>query len=311
MRFLGFRRHSLDESDLSAYIDEALSDSRRGRVEAHLRSCGDCARRLEELKQVVAELRALPPAKAPRSFALSPELAAVSQRQGSLATEERRRAARRAYLGLSGATVAAALLLVAAFGTDLFVVSSGGQPTSLPAATSSDKSLSMPQAAAALPATTVPGYPYANQPGAENQGSGQIAVPPATPTGGQSGTGTASSGQLVPPPAVPLENQPGTAATASAPTDKNALSTENPGAAATANALSEKDMLPSASPRAGAAAPSSEGAPAGQQEAQPAEKSASHAWLWALEGAAGGLFIGFGLSAFWMRRRWIRINRDS
>ncbi len=324
MRFLGLHRHPLDESDLSAYVDDALSEGRRARVESHLRSCGDCARKLEELKQVVAELRALPPATAPRSFALSPELAAVSHREGRLAAEGRRTSVRRAYLSLSGATVAAALLLVAAFGVDLFVVSSGGQPTSLPAATSSDKSFAMPQAAAALPPTTVPGYDYANQPGAENQGSGQIVVPPATPVGGQAGGGAVGSPQIAPPP-VPLPlpigtpgenvepplNVPNIAGTGVAPPEKDALLPANqPTAAATPNALSA--MLPTVSPPGVATpAPSLGETSALGPQAQPAEKSASHVWLWALEGAAGGLVIGFGLSAFWMRRRWIQINRDS
>jgi len=272
VRFLGFRHHPVDESDLSAFIDAALSEAKRASVEAHLRSCEGCARKLEELKQLVTELHSLPEAKAPRSFALSPELAAVSQREEKMASEGRRTTARRAYVGLSGATAAAALLLVAAFGMDFFVVSNGGQPASQPSAMSSGGPVSLPQAAAALPPTTIPGY-YANQPGAENQNSGQAVVPPVPPSG------TAVPGEVIAPPATP-------------------------------NALSA--ALPTVSPPGVASpVPSLGEASAQVPQAQPAEKSASHAWLWALEGAAGGLFIGFGISAFWMRRRWIRINRDS
>ncbi len=339
MRFLGFRHHPVDESDLSAFMDEALSEAKRVRVEAHLRSCDDCARKLQELKQLVSDLHALPEAKAPRSFALSPELDAVSQREEKIASEGRRTNARRAYLGLSGATAAAALLLVAAFGMDLFVVSNGGQPTSLPAATSPGGPLSLPQAAAALPSTTIPGY-YANQPEAENQnsgqavvppvppagtsttGSGKVIVPPVTPSGGQTGGGSVGSGQIAPPPpplpmgtpgqnVEPPLNVPNAAGTAVAPPEKDALLPANqPTAAATPNALSA--ALPTVSPP-GVATPAAslgETSALGSQ-ARPAEKSASHAWLWALEGVAGGLFIGFGISALWMRRRWIRINRDS
>jgi anti-sigma factor RsiW len=281
----------VDESDLSAYIDEALSEAKRARVEAHLRSCDDCARRLDELKQLVAELHALPRVAAPRSFALSQESVAALSRESSSGVERRKTAARRAYLGLSGATAVAAVLLVAAFGMDLLTSSNGGGPESLPAATSSDKSLAVPQAAVALPDATAPDF-GAVQPGAAAGNLGQAAVPPVLP----SGTVTAGPGQVIVPPAT---------------REKDALLPANqPTGAATPNALSA--ALPTVSPPGVATpAPALGETSAFGPQAQPAEKSASHAWLWVLEGAAGGLFIGFGLSAFWMRRRWVRINRDS
>jgi anti-sigma factor RsiW len=336
VRFLAFRRHHADESDLSAYIDDALSEVKRARVEAHLRSCDDCARKVAKLKQLVAELHALPEAKAPRSFALTPESVAALSRQSGSGLERQKTVARRAYLGLSGATAAAALLLVAAFGADLFVVSngSGEQPNSLPvAASSSDKSLGMPQAAAALPDATASSF-GALQPGATTGNAGQapappippsgtavpgeVIAPPATPEGGQAGGGAVGSGEIAPPPlpigtpgenVEPPLNVPNVAATA-VPNEEDLFQANQPTAATTPSA--PVAALPAASPSGVATAvPSLAKTSELGPQAQPAEKSASHAWLWALEGVAGGLFIGFGSSAFWMRRRWVRINRDS
>jgi hypothetical protein len=45
---------------LSAYVDGELRGSDRARVEGHLKECGECARRLEELMAVDAMARALP-----------------------------------------------------------------------------------------------------------------------------------------------------------------------------------------------------------------------------------------------------------
>jgi len=53
---------------LSAFLDEALAPEERRRVEAHLASCADCARELERLRQTVALLRRVEPARAPIGF---------------------------------------------------------------------------------------------------------------------------------------------------------------------------------------------------------------------------------------------------
>jgi hypothetical protein len=46
----------LKESELTAYCDEELDDSRRARVEAHLKQCFRCERQLELLRQESAAL---------------------------------------------------------------------------------------------------------------------------------------------------------------------------------------------------------------------------------------------------------------
>src|SRR3990170_1465964 len=65
--------HSTFRKKLSPYIDGRLKRREAADLEAHLRTCEGCARELEELRRMVAALRELPRARAPRSFALTPE----------------------------------------------------------------------------------------------------------------------------------------------------------------------------------------------------------------------------------------------
>jgi len=53
---------------LSALIDDALGAEERRAVEAHLATCADCRRELERLRDTVALLRAVEPARAPTGF---------------------------------------------------------------------------------------------------------------------------------------------------------------------------------------------------------------------------------------------------
>ena len=257
MRFLVFRRHPVRESDLSAYLDGRLSERRQTRVETHLESCAGCRRTLEEMRQLVAELRSLPASKAPRSFALSPELAAVTRRAETAAVEKEGTAVRRAYLGFSGAAAAAALLLVVLFGAGLLAGGGGGGPDSM---------------------TT-----SASAPG-ETSGAMLSAPGVTTPYGADNGIGAETRDQtgMLPTPA---------SSDANAPEEKGIEAPVNPPVSATASSEGEA-------------------AAATEQAAQPAEKRSEHIWLWIVEGVAGGLVIGFGVSAFWMRRRWIQIDRD-
>ncbi len=369
MRLFAFGRHPVDESDLSAYLDGALPESKRPRVEAHLRSCAGCAQRLDELRQLVATLNALPEAKAPRSFALSPELLGEARRRRESEVARQAKAAKWAYLGLSGATVVAALVLVVALGADLVVSGGGGQgggPASVPAA-SSQKSMAAapkegpleengslqaegtpqyePKAVPGVAGVVPPVTPLATQ--ADNLG--ETAVPPATP-GTATSPGAESSG-LLPPPVVTSE-PPGTPSGLLPPggTPAMPLIEGTPPAAGTPFAppppVGEPGMPPAegtppevgtpALPLGAAAAGTpSEGMPTPAQEAfagngpasssgggsagvppttagtQLTNEGSSHLWLWLLEGIGGGLFVGLGISAFWMRRCWIRTNRHS
>jgi len=246
VRLLGFRRHPVSEEELSAYLDGRLPTAAQERVAAHLQVCTDCSRRLEETRSLVAELRRLPRATASRSFAIPPELAAATRREGDRSRQEERATARRAYVGLSGATAAAAVLLIAVLGVEL-VPSLGGTGGPDSATTSSREAVGV----------TAP----------QDSGEADKAL-----SGGEGQDNLA-------PGAPPL-----------------------PSAVAEPDSSSENATPPVATPYdAAAAAP---------QEAQPAAKESSHLWLWIVEGAAAGLVIGFGVSAFWMRRRWIQIDRN-
>jgi hypothetical protein len=76
MMFL-FDRHRRLRGQLSAYIDGVLDPDSARRLEAHLGECSRCRAELEQLRSTIAALQELPEAQVPRSFALSPERAAV------------------------------------------------------------------------------------------------------------------------------------------------------------------------------------------------------------------------------------------
>jgi hypothetical protein len=246
VRLPGFRRHPVSEEELSAYLDGRLPTAAQERVDAHLKACTDCSRKLEETLSLVAELRRLPRAKAPRSFAISPELAAATRREADRARQDERATARRAYLGLSGATAAAAVLLIAVLGVEL-APSLGGNGGPASTTTSSREAVGV----------TAP----------QDSGEADKAL-----SGGE-----------------PENVAPGVAP----PLPSAVVESDNSSANATPAVATPYD--------AAAAAP---------QQAQPVAKESSHLLLWIVEGAAGGLIVGFGASAFWMRRRWIQINRS-
>lgn len=78
-RFL--RGHPRD--DLASYAAGELSPARAARVEAHLESCPACRSEVEDLRVLRAALRSLPDVRAPRSFALTPQMAAEPGSQTS------------------------------------------------------------------------------------------------------------------------------------------------------------------------------------------------------------------------------------
>ena len=65
-------RH-LTTEQLSAFLDQQLSEQEQARGQVHLDTCEDCRRELTGLRQTVTLLRALPPAELPRSFVLPVE----------------------------------------------------------------------------------------------------------------------------------------------------------------------------------------------------------------------------------------------
>ena len=53
---------------LSAAVDDALGAAERDRLDAHLGTCADCRRELQRVRDTVALLRAVEPARAPAGF---------------------------------------------------------------------------------------------------------------------------------------------------------------------------------------------------------------------------------------------------
>ena len=97
----------LTEAQLNEYLDQALPETERARVEAHLARCGTCRAELASLQAVFAALEGLQPE--PMGVDLAPRIVPA------LATE-RRRAARWGRLGwgvlaLQGAIAGALLAL--------------------------------------------------------------------------------------------------------------------------------------------------------------------------------------------------------
>jgi len=64
-------RHRRFRRDLSAYVDNMLSERARRRLEAHLDSCQACRQEVAELRATVEALGSLPMAEVPRSFTLA------------------------------------------------------------------------------------------------------------------------------------------------------------------------------------------------------------------------------------------------
>ncbi|MCH7838168.1 MAG: zf-HC2 domain-containing protein, partial [Chloroflexi bacterium] len=65
-----WRKHPIRDVDLSAYVDGQLEPPARDRLEAHIETCTPCREALAELRALRSALQELPPATAPRSFAL-------------------------------------------------------------------------------------------------------------------------------------------------------------------------------------------------------------------------------------------------
>ncbi len=287
MRLLRFRRHPVSDQELSAYLDGRLPARARARVDSHLQSCDGCSRKLEEMRLLLAGLRRLPEVKVPRSFALTPAMAAEARPRPEQTRE--RVAVRRAYLGLSGATVAAALLLIGIVaGTSLISSNSGSAP---PGTAASRQQAASSDEKSAAPVAPNPATLGSNQGGSGGTPGLEMTANPLP------GSSPGETQNL--PPAVPMPPTAG-------PSNEDRSFEETPNALAPSYGLQNTpaptpDQTPSATPP--------QQSIAATQQAQSQEGS-SHLWQWLLEGISGALIIVFGASALWMRRRWNRLNRS-
>jgi hypothetical protein len=64
----------LDDEQLSAHADNALSPQETAEVQAHIATCSECQERLDGFRAVASLLRRLPEVEPPRDFALGPRL---------------------------------------------------------------------------------------------------------------------------------------------------------------------------------------------------------------------------------------------
>ncbi len=111
-------RHRRFRRDLSAYVDDMLSERARRRLEAHLDSCQACRQELAELRVTVEALGSVPMAEVPRSFTLA---------AAPVAEVRPRPAARRLEFGLRLATATAAFALALVVIGDFAGLPDGGE----------------------------------------------------------------------------------------------------------------------------------------------------------------------------------------
>jgi len=111
-------RHRRFRRDLSAYVDDMLSERARRRLEAHLDSCQACRQELAELRVTVEALGSVPMAEVPRSFTLA---------AAPVAEVRPRPAARRLEFGLRLATATAAFALALVVVGDFAGLPGGGE----------------------------------------------------------------------------------------------------------------------------------------------------------------------------------------
>lgn len=110
MRFPLFERHPREE--LSGYLDNELVANRVEAVKTHLTSCPTCHAELEALRTLKSQLAALPESPAPRSFALTPQMAQHPVTEPVRVRPPSRVEALSNGMRLAGAGMAAALVVV-------------------------------------------------------------------------------------------------------------------------------------------------------------------------------------------------------
>lgn len=69
----------LTTEELSALLDEQLSEQEQAECDAHLKTCQQCRLALAELRQTVSLLRALPQPELPRSFVLPTNVSYIQE----------------------------------------------------------------------------------------------------------------------------------------------------------------------------------------------------------------------------------------
>src|SRR5436309_3041061 len=143
MRLSIFNRHPREE--ISAFLDGELIPLRIEAMQAHLASCQSCRTELEALRELKAGLATLPEIAAPRSFALTPQMASASRplRERERPAVPVRARAMSNGMRLAGAGMTLALVLVLVLDFTGSGTKSGSAPSAVnvqqfPAAQNSD-----------------------------------------------------------------------------------------------------------------------------------------------------------------------------
>jgi hypothetical protein len=236
MRLSIFNRHP--RAELSAYLDGELIPLRIEAMQAHLASCQSCRAELEALRELKTGLATLPEVAAPRSFALTPEMAARHLREQELPVVPVRARVLANGMRLAGAgmTLALVLALVLDFtggGTKGGVAPSAANVQQFAAAQNSDSSSSAGGVASApTPAprhsdlgagpapTDLPGGP-SSEPGSVGGPSPAIVQTDGSPSIDKSLPGTAEGSATNAPAALNVQpsdfgaQQPAAASTGS------------------------------------------------------------------------------------------------
>ena len=110
MRLSTFKRHPREE--LSSYLDGELIPVRIEAMQAHLASCPSCRAELKGLRELKAGLTTMPEIAAPRSFALTPEMAVRPLRERERPVMPVRARVMSNGMRLAGAGMTLALVLV-------------------------------------------------------------------------------------------------------------------------------------------------------------------------------------------------------
>ncbi len=205
-------RH-LTTEQLSALLDEQLSNEERAACEIHLRSCLPCRSALESLRQTVALLHALPMPDLPRPFILPTNLTYLRERALSpargetpaltapaMAQQRRPTPLKRPLRILSTLVAVIGLFFLLSSLATMLPRSTLGSAS--PSSTSAGAPASEPEQMGHLSATQVRKAPAATNSGTPNTTPTVSPIPTPTPTA--SNTKHATGQSSLPPPSLPL-----------------------------------------------------------------------------------------------------------
>lgn len=113
MAFWNRDKHKKIKENLSAYLDGHLDPKQAAEVEAHLKSCAECAWEKQTLEQTRRLVRMAPRVAVPRSFVLRAAQVEAPTRRGAFAAAP--------LMALRAATAAVGILLAVVVAGDLWV----------------------------------------------------------------------------------------------------------------------------------------------------------------------------------------------